>query len=625
MAEPLTLENYKAQFDEEDPFDAEDMEELSDSENIGFESMSLPWVVGQVSDEGEGAPRRYSTSPAGLKRVFERETVGDQLSDDGEEERDYDYELCGNLPRDHDTWENDRLFFFGKHHWFTSEDVWGHNVVWHPRIFQSAVKTGKWVMAMKEAGGKWSGMNRLAAGSFKKKARDVVVEHSSVMNPERSFSDVTAYASQKLHELYIDKCWSFECLSTHSKRHRLVALTGACRNLRRTVSIREAVQEETKETMEVTEETAHDLPERGRAKYRQEKRRPAERGHAGRGRAERGRLERIGREGVERKGSRVVLEGHDAGVLETGGGEYERRASEGVSVDVDSKSTTAPGEEELYPGAHAVQREEETQHWQSHKREEETQHWSAHEVLKGLDAGVLVTGTSEEVLHSRSAVATTREGFVKGGQWTLMEARLLGDEEGKEEPVGEARVHGDEKGGEPLVEGGVVAVGILMDPERKDDDSLPTRCGEEQGDRASVLSTGRKMILHEAIELGDDSAATELVSDSGVVEVQNVESSVEGGEVSVSIQMDPERKDHNSPSTYCGKEQGDRASVLSTVREMVLHEAIELRNDSAATELVSDTAVAEVQNVKSSVDVGTMARQEGDFPQRAPEHDKICE
>ncbi|GBG66393.1 hypothetical protein CBR_g60045 [Chara braunii] len=228
--------------------------------------------------------------------------------------------------------------------------------------------------------------------------------------------------------------------------------------------------------------------------------------------------------------------------------------------------------------------------------------------MKGLHARALVIGTSEEVLHSRPAVATTREGVIKGGQWTFVQAPVLGDDEDEEEPAVEARVHGDEKGGEPVVEGGEVTVGILMDPQGKYSDSSPTRCGEEQGGRASVLSTARGVVLHEAIEFGDDSAATELVSDSGVAEVQNVESSVEGGEVAVSIKMDPEWKDHDSPSTRCGAEQGDRASVLSTSREMVLHKAIDLPSDSVATELVSDTTVAEVQNLESSVDIGAVAQ-----------------
>ncbi|GBG77301.1 hypothetical protein CBR_g23631 [Chara braunii] len=126
------------------------------------------------------------------------------------------------------------------------------------------------------------------------------------------------------------------------------------------------------------------------------------------------------------------------------------------------------GEEELSQEADALQ------------REEETRPWPAREVLKGLDAGVLVTGTSEEVLHSKSFVATTQESDVKEGE-------------------------------EPVVEGGVVAVGILMDPKRKDHDSPSTR-GEEQGDQASVLCTGREMVLQEAIELGSDLAATELLT-----------------------------------------------------------------------------------------------------------------
>ncbi|GBG71768.1 hypothetical protein CBR_g9176 [Chara braunii] len=210
LVEPVTLENYKSQFDDEDPFDAEDMEELSDSETFDFESIPLPRVIGQVGDEEEGGPQRYSTSPAGLKLVFGRERVDDQSSDDGEEERDYDYEPCDKLPGDHDTWENDRLFFFGKHHQFTSEDVWGHNVVWHPRIFQPAVRNGMWVMAMKEADDKWSGLKRLGAGAFKRTASTALVEHLSLVNPERNDPDVAVYAEQKLNELYANNMLKFQ-------------------------------------------------------------------------------------------------------------------------------------------------------------------------------------------------------------------------------------------------------------------------------------------------------------------------------------------------------------------------------------------------------------------------------
>ncbi|GBG78059.1 hypothetical protein CBR_g25996 [Chara braunii] len=83
--QPLTLENYKAPFDEEDPVDAEDMEEVSDSESFDLASMPLSEVVPHVGDEGGGGSRRYSTSPVGLKRVFGRDAIEEQSSDDGEE------------------------------------------------------------------------------------------------------------------------------------------------------------------------------------------------------------------------------------------------------------------------------------------------------------------------------------------------------------------------------------------------------------------------------------------------------------------------------------------------------------------------------------------------------------
>ncbi|GBG88493.1 hypothetical protein CBR_g47963 [Chara braunii] len=519
MAEPLTLENYKAQFDEDDPFDAEDMEELSDSETFDFESMPLSRVIGQVGDEGEGACRTsMRTTPSrGIDRRLPQPPSGGQHPGSG----------GGGDEGDGGGDRGDGSRFPGKGTGKTSSGE---------KAFGRKGSVGKGLggkgSAEKGSSGKGSG----GKGSGGKGS-----------GGKRRTSGSLQYRETGSH-----------CIGSR------------------------------------------DFDMRDMATLRSDQTRDWR--------------------------SRDVLEGPAARVLETGGGEYERHASEGVPVDVDSKSTAAPGEEERSPGAHAVQREEETQHSQSRKvletggteyeshasegapvdtdrkntaalgethalqREEETQHWPAREVVKGLDVGELVIGTSEGVLHSRSAVDDARG-----------------------------------CSGEPVVEDGEVTVDIQLDPQRKDDDSSPTRCGEEQGDRTSVLSTGREMVLHEAIELGNDSAATELVSDSGVAEMQNVESSVEGGEVAVGIKMDPERKDHDSPSTRCGAEEGDRASVLSVGRKTVLHEAIDLPSDSAAIELVSDTAVAEVQNVESSVNVGAVVRQERDFPQRAPEHGKICE
>ncbi|GBG82467.1 hypothetical protein CBR_g34843 [Chara braunii] len=661
MAEPLTLKNYKAQFDEEDPFDVEDMEELSDSETFDFESMPLPRVVGQVGDEGEGGPRRYSTSLASLKRVFRCEPVDNQSSDDGEKERDYDYEPCDKLSVDHDTWENERLFFFGKHHRQhlgrggggdkgddgggggngsqfvgkgTSETSWGEKAFGGKgsggkdsggkgsggKALGGKGSGGKG-SGGKGSGGKGSGGKRRTSGS----PEYVVTDAHCVGSRDSDMRDVATLNSDQVR---VDSHLSARTLfpdAVESQSHRAqqrspvptTVLLKEGGRLQHTAASPERREYSLKGTASSfclegrmpalrrrESATFSSLSSGERHKLRIDSKlltspwRLATRS-APQATVPRGQENltfypphlKLGTgfpcpppfSNVETRDwrSRDLLEGPAVGVLETGVGEYERHASEGALVDIGSKSAAASGEEERSSGTRA-----------------------------GVDR------------------------VVKGGQCTFVQAPVLGDDEGEEEPAVEARVHGDEKGGEPVVEGGEVTVGIQTDLHRKDDDSSPTRCGDEQGGRASVLGTGRGMVLHEAIELGNDStakelgndsAATELVRDSGMVEVQNVESSMKGGEVAVSIKMDPERKYHDSPSTHCGAEQGDRVSVLSTGREMVLHEAIDLPSDSAATELVSDTVVAEVQNVESSVDVGAMAQQEGDFPQRAPENGKICE
>ncbi|GBG59679.1 hypothetical protein CBR_g49945 [Chara braunii] len=54
-------------------------------------------------------------------------------------------------------------------------------------------------------------------------------------------------------------------------------------------------------------------------------------------------------------------------VFETGATKHQCHALEGASVDLESKSTPPPGKGELSQEAHVVQREEETQHWPPHE------------------------------------------------------------------------------------------------------------------------------------------------------------------------------------------------------------------------------------------------------------------
>ncbi|GBG78052.1 hypothetical protein CBR_g25988 [Chara braunii] len=737
MAKPLTLKNYKAQFDEEDPFDAEDMEEMSDSETFDFESMPLPRVVAQVDDEGEGVPRRYSTSPAGLKRVFERETVEDQSCDDGEEERDYDYEPGDKLPRDHDTWENARLFFYGRHHRFTPEAVWGHNV-WHPRKFQPAVKTGKWVMAMKEADGKWSGMNRLGAVPFKKKAKETLVEHLSVMNPDRSLPDVNAYAGQKLDELYDNKILEFRApfytLETAPSRgidwrmpqppsggqHPGGSGRGdggddagpggggdegdgsgsggdEAKGKRPCETLSEPIGFDGKRSGEKGS-GGKESGGKGSGRKGPGGKRRAFRSHESIGtesRCKGSRYSDMRDEASLRSyslrpyqvrvhshlsprtlfhfaGERKMLEGPAAGVLETGPSEYERYASEGASIDLKSKSAADPGEEGLSQDAHAVHREEETQHWPPNRvldgldagvletgasghlrrpsegasieleskstppsregelsqeahvvqQEEETQHWPFHKVREGLDEGVFETSASEHQCHASEGASVDVES---------KSATTLGEEDLSQEAHAVQRDVGSD-GGESHCEG--------SRDSNKRDEAAPgsyqatcmdvwgsSACGDEEAEEEPVVETR----FHDDEEgelfgaggevsarLHDDEAGEETVGEAQLY-AGEVSARPHVGEVSAR-QMGSKRTDHDSPSTNCGEEQGDRASALSSGWEMVLHEAANLVSAAAAIELVSDSAVVEMQNIESSADVGRVARQEAGSPRRTPEH-----
>ncbi|GBG86825.1 hypothetical protein CBR_g42108 [Chara braunii] len=547
LAEPLTLENYKSQLDEEDPFNAEDMEELSDSETFDFESMPLPRVVGQRMPQPPPSGQHPGRGGGGDE--------GDGAGGGG-----------------------DGSQFAGKGTGETSS----------VEKASDGKGSGGKGSGGKGSGGKGSGGKRRTSGSPQYMETDPHCVGS------RDF-DMRDEATLTSDQVRVDSQLSARSLFPIAQERSLVLNTLLLKEGASSFCLEGGMpalqRSEDWRFCDVLEGPAPGVLETGSSEN--------ERHTPGEDERSLGTRAVHQEEETQRWQSRKVLE--------TGGSECERHTSEGASVDTDSESAGARGE------THAVQ------------RGEETRHGPAREDVKWLHARALVIGTSEEVLHSRSAVATTREGVLKGGQWTSVQAPVLDDDEDEEEPVVEAHVHGDEKGGEPVVEGSEVTVDIRTDPQRKYGDSLPTRCGEEQGGRASVMSTARGMVLREAIEVGDDSAATELVSDSGVTEMQNVESSVEGGEVAVCIKMDPERKDHDSPSTRCGADQGDRASVLNTGREMVVHEAIDLPSHSTAIELVSDTAVTEVQNLESSVDVGAVARQEGEFPQRAPEHGKICE
>ncbi|GBG92941.1 hypothetical protein CBR_g57897 [Chara braunii] len=517
MAEQLTLENYKAQFDEDDPFDAEDMEEVSDFETFDFESVPCPRVVTQVHDEGEGGSRRYSTSPAGLKRAFERETIEDLSSDDGEEERDYEYALADKLPKDHDTWENDKLFFDGKHHRLRAEDVWGHNgngsggegsgenrsAGKGSRVTSSGSKgSGGKGSGEKGSGRQGSGGKHKAFGSRESRGSESHCEGSraSDMRDEaalRSYQ-VRVYSHLSARTLFHDAkespCHSTQpaypvdntlvlhpleegerlqrtVTSPKRQNHSLlgtassVCLDAGMPALRRSEGV-----------------SINSLSSRERRKVRIDLELPMSPCGPSAGSAAHATILQ-GEENVRSNPqhlqlgtvfpcspsfsivvtqdwpSRKVLEGPAAGVLETGASECQCHASEGASVDFESKSTAAPGEEELSQEAHVVQREEETKHWPSRKvlegpaagvldtgaiesqchasegasidfeskstttpgeeelsqeahvvqREEETQHWPPHKVLEGLGAGVLETGASEHQCHASEGASVDFE------------------------------------------------------------------------------------------------------------------------------------------------------------------------------------------------------------------------
>ncbi|GBG70352.1 hypothetical protein CBR_g6480 [Chara braunii] len=592
LAELLTLENYKSQFDEEDPFDAEDMEELSDSETFDFESMPLPRVVGQartalVEHLSLMNPERNDQDVDAYAEQKLRELYANNML----EFRAPFYALETALSRGTD-WRMPQPPSAGQHPGGGGGGDEGDGGGGEGDGSQLAGKgTGETSSVEKASGGKGSdgkgsggkgsggkgsGGKRRTSGSpqYMETDRHCVGSRDSDMRDEATLT--SNQRSPVLNTLLLKEGASSFCLEGRmpALRRSEGAISGSLGSGDRyKLRIHSDLL-----TSPYAISAPHSTVPRGEENV------TSSLPHV---QLDTGLPCTPSFSCVETRDwrSRDVVEGPAPGVLETGGSENERHT---------------PGEDERSPGTRVVHREEETQCWQSRKVLET----GGSECERHASEGASVDTDSE----SAGAPGETHVGVVKGGQWTSVQAPVLGDDEDEEEPVAEARVHGDEKGGEPVVEGSEVTVDIRTDPQRKDGDSSPTRCGEEQGGRASVLSTARGMVLHEAIDLGDDSAATELVSDSGVAEMQNVESFVEGGEVAVSIKMDPERKDHDSLCTRCGAEQGDRASVLSTGREMVLHEPIDLPSDTAATELVSDTAVAEVQNLESSVDVGAVAR-----------------
>ncbi|GBG88243.1 hypothetical protein CBR_g46810 [Chara braunii] len=392
-------------------------------------------------------------------------------------------------------------------------------------------------------------------------------------------------------------------------------------------------------------------------------------------------------------GERKVLEGPAAGVLETGPSEYERYASEGASIDFKSKSAADPGEEELSQDAHAVHREEETQHWPPRR------------LLDDLDAGVLETGASEHLRHPSEGVfetgASEHQCHASEGASVDVESKsaaTLGEDDLSQEVHDVQRDVGS-GGGESQCEGsrdsntrdeaalGSYQVRIDSDLSAKtlfhdiedshrrsmqhacpvQDDTLLLHLLEEgerlqraatsvQGPAVGVLETEASecdghtfqethvvqrdeellqgssgnainigdtdLVLHSGSPLmteeGDIKGGKETVGEAQLCAAE-VSARLHVGEVSAR-QMGSERTDHDSLSTRCGEEQGDRASALSPGREMVLHEATELVSDSATIELVSDSVVVEMQNIESSADVGPVARQDAGSPRKTPEH-----
>ncbi|GBG77993.1 hypothetical protein CBR_g25926 [Chara braunii] len=288
-AEPLTVENYKAQFNEEGPFEAEDMEEVSDSKSFDFEPMQLPEVVPQL------------------------------------------------------------------------------------------------VMAIKEAGGKWSALYRLGARPFKKKAKEAIVEHLSVVKPGRRPQDVDAYVVQNLNELYDNKLLEFRApfypLDSTPSRDidwRMPQPPAGGQHPGGGGAGGGDEGDDSGTGVDIAEGKPSGGEGSGRGSGETESGSKESGGKGSGGKGSGGKRRAFGTH--ESKGyefrhndpllttvlkcwkSRLTISqsvgGPAAGVLEIGGSEHQCHVTEGAPIDFESKSTATAGEEELPAKTHVVQREE---------------------------------------------------------------------------------------------------------------------------------------------------------------------------------------------------------------------------------------------------------------------------
>ncbi|GBG89566.1 hypothetical protein CBR_g49355 [Chara braunii] len=112
------------------------------------------------------------------------------------------------IPTDHLSWKDANIHFLREPQSRSTEADWGHDMIWHLGVIQSAIQKGEWIVAVAVPDGGWVPLPRGSKSDFLDVARIAVLQKVRAENDSFAPEDVSFISTiGRLFAELQDKCW----------------------------------------------------------------------------------------------------------------------------------------------------------------------------------------------------------------------------------------------------------------------------------------------------------------------------------------------------------------------------------------------------------------------------------
>ncbi|GBG87799.1 hypothetical protein CBR_g45955 [Chara braunii] len=109
------------------------------------------------------------------------------------------------------------VYFLDEKYACTSEDKWGHDIIWHDDIFEPCIQGRDWKIAVKYVSKGWRPFPRMGKDNWLKTTEQSILYRCQKENPEESKTSIAAKAKQFFDALGVERAASLESMDVDSR------------------------------------------------------------------------------------------------------------------------------------------------------------------------------------------------------------------------------------------------------------------------------------------------------------------------------------------------------------------------------------------------------------------------